>query len=195
MEEHWRPIPGAERYSASSLGRVMGPRGLLKPTPMKNGYLGLKIGGKGTTAHAAVALAFHGAPPTKKHTINHKNGVKTDNVPANLEWVTRSENIRHSIDVLGNKYGSKPRLPPAPALPEPGTPTQTVLVLDSRGEVSHRIALYVPTHGRCDQHAAEVDGARCDKVLTATEIGRQVAQWIVKRPSFAQRCEARSMGY
>lgn len=69
--------------------------------------------------------------------------------------------------------------------PEPLSPWQTVIVLDAAGNVAHRIALFVPTSGRCDQHAAEVDGARCDKMLTATDIGRKVAGWISKRPSVA----------
>ena len=72
-------------------------------------------------------------------------------------------------------------LPPVDAGPAPLSPWQTVLVLDAHGEVMHRIALYVPTAGRCDQHAAEVDGERA--LMTATEIGRRVAGMICKRPS------------
>lgn len=72
-------------------------------------------------------------------------------------------------------------LPPVEAGPAPLSAWQTVLVLDAMGEVMHRIALYVPTAGRCDQHAAEVDGVRM--LMTATEIGRRVAGMICKRPS------------
>ena len=47
-------------------------------------------------------------------------------------------------------------LPPVPDDPAPLSRWQTVLVLDSRGEVMHRIALHVPMPGhRCDQQAAE----------------------------------------
>ena len=56
----------------------------------------------------------------------------------------------------------------------------------------HTIRLYVPTHGRCDQHAAEIDGQRCGLMLTATEIGRRVAGMVCKRPSVAALAEVRS---
>lgn len=83
-------------------------------------------------------------------------------------------------------------LPPVDPGPQPLEPWQTVLVLDARGEVMHRIALHVPTEGhRCDQHAAEVDGAR--ELLTATQIGAKVRGWIAKRPSVALQADVRRM--
>jgi len=76
-------------------------------------------------------------------------------------------------------------LPPADYGPAPLSRWQTVQVLDGDGRIVHSVTLYVPTHGRCDQHAAEIDGARSARMLTATEIGRTVAGWIAKRPSGA----------
>lgn len=83
-------------------------------------------------------------------------------------------------------------LPPVDPGPEPLSLWQTVQVLGSHGQVMHTLTLYVPTGGRCDQHAAEVDGRRCDAMLTATEIGRQVATWICKRPSLSQQAQVRA---
>ena len=83
-------------------------------------------------------------------------------------------------------------LPPVDAGPEPLSVWQTVQVLDAHGAVMHTITLRVPTAGRCDQHAGEVDGLRCGEMLTATDVGRLVAGMICKRASFAQRCEARN---
>jgi hypothetical protein len=86
-------------------------------------------------------------------------------------------------------------LPPVYAGPEPLSVWQTVQVLDSAGRVQHTITLYVPTSGRCDQHAATVDGARCDRMLTATDVGRMVAAAIHKRPSVQMLSEWRELAY
>jgi len=62
-------------------------------------------------------------------------------------------------------------LPPVPTGPEPLTLWQTITV-----------HLYVPTSGRCDQHAAVIDGDRVG-LLSATQIGVKVREAIRKRPS------------
>lgn len=85
-------------------------------------------------------------------------------------------------------------LPPIDYGPEPGEHWQTVQVLGSHGQVMHTLSVYVPTAGRCDQHAAEVDGVRQARMLTATDIGRLVATWIAKRPSSDALAEARRPG-
>lgn len=77
-------------------------------------------------------------------------------------------------------------LPPAYSGPAPLSRWQSVVVLDARGEVMHRIDLHVPADNsgaRCDQHAAEIDGERM--LMTATQIGAKVRGWIAKRPSVA----------
>jgi hypothetical protein len=49
--------------------------------------------------HRLVAIAFIGEQEGMQ--VNHKNGIKSDNRIENLEWVTPSQNIRHSINELG----------------------------------------------------------------------------------------------
>jgi hypothetical protein len=47
-------------------------------------------------------VTFVGDCPEGKE-VNHKNGIKTDNRLGNLEYVTTSQNIKHSYVWLGRK--------------------------------------------------------------------------------------------
>src|SRR5512141_1595118 len=69
LQEQWRVIAGFEAYQVSDHGRVMGPRGIIKPHPAKRGYLIARIskGSKATRTerpvHILVAEAFLGPVP------------------------------------------------------------------------------------------------------------------------------------
>ncbi len=72
------------------------------------GYMRVIIRDKGKPrtvfVHTIVALAFL-PNPNNKPQINHKNGIKTDNRPENLEWCTNEENAHHRIYTL-KRYSS-----------------------------------------------------------------------------------------
>lgn len=63
-------------------------------------------------AHRLVWVAARGPIPDGME-INHKDGDKTNNRLSNLEVVTPSENVRHSLAVLGRKRARGERHPNA----------------------------------------------------------------------------------
>ena len=110
--EEWRQVVGWEgEYAVSNLGRVRSDRTcrgtragrILKPKRCKAGYLHVRLCKNYTHLqqgiHRLVAAAFIG--PAQGLQVNHRNGIKDDNRADNLEWVTQSENLRHSARVLG----------------------------------------------------------------------------------------------
>jgi hypothetical protein len=109
MEEIWKDIAGFEGlYQVSNLGnvkrliseRVFEER-LIGRSIDKYGYVKRVLSKNGRnnyfTEHRLVALAFIDNPLNKK-TVNHKNGIKTDNTVENLEWCTNKENTEHAIE-------------------------------------------------------------------------------------------------
>ena len=72
----------------------------MKPSRSSSGYLHVQlyIDGKSFTKliHQLVAEAFIENPDNKPD-VNHIDGNKLNNNVSNLEWVTKSENIRHSL--------------------------------------------------------------------------------------------------
>lgn len=97
-------------YFVSDNGDVIsykeGGRRILKPSTNPNGYriVNLRIDGKtkGFSVHSLVAKAFV-EKLNDKTQVNHINGDKSDNRSINLEWVTPSENVKHSFNKLNRK--------------------------------------------------------------------------------------------
>ena len=95
------PIPGIEtHYLAGNDGHIYTRKTYRKRIGRKSnkGYPQVSTSVhskfKLLLVHRMVASAFHGQP--KGLEVNHKNGIKDDNRPENLEWVTRSENHLHA---------------------------------------------------------------------------------------------------
>ncbi len=121
MEENWRVIPSYSKYMASDLGRIKtfnwknkGIERVMKPALDSCGYLRtmlLNDEGKYDTikVHRIIAKTFI-PNPENKETVNHKNSIKSDNRVHNLEWATRSENIKHAYknDRMSNKGEMNP---------------------------------------------------------------------------------------
>ena len=70
-------------------------------------------------------------------------------------------------------------LPPVPDDPAPLSVWQRI-----------EVVLYVPTRGRCDQHAVEIDGVRVG-LLSASQLGVRVRELVRKRPSVEAMADCR----
>lgn len=118
--EVWGKVPDYEFYEVSNQGRI---RSISRVTDKNNGRrqrvrgVILKLGkdcygyprfqpqnreikksdraGKWLKIHRLVAAVFIG--DANGLCVNHKNGIKDDNRVENLEYVTRSENVKHAF--------------------------------------------------------------------------------------------------
>lgn len=109
MEEIWKDIKGYEGlYQVSNLGRVKSlgnnktkKEKIMKPSVNKSGYLLICLSKNGYIKnyflHRLVAQAFI-QNPNNLAQVNHKNEIKDDNRPENLEWCDQKYN---------NNYGTR----------------------------------------------------------------------------------------
>ncbi len=111
-QEIWKDIPWYEwLYQVSSLGNVKSLKSWSRGkwwikilTPLRSkGYLTIKISqnnkSKKYLIHRLVCITFLSNVENKKE-VNHINWIKDDNRLENLEWCTRSENIKHNYKEL-----------------------------------------------------------------------------------------------
>lgn len=108
-----RDHPG---FKATRDGQIIGKRG--KPLigcVGRCGYKEVLLSENGKTkrylVHRLILSTFEPIENEKNFDVNHKDGNKLNNNISNLEWCTRSENIKHSYrnglqKNVSNQYGS-----------------------------------------------------------------------------------------
>lgn len=108
----WAKIKGYDNYSVSSNGEVRNDirMSILKPNKNCKGYLYVILSKDNKQVnkkiHRLVAESFL-PNPNNKPTVNHINGIKTDNNVNNLEWATNQENSAHywqNLATASNRY-------------------------------------------------------------------------------------------
>jgi hypothetical protein len=100
-QEEWRDISGYEGiYKISNLGRRKNKSGKIQKSRIKRKYNTARLCNKRIykemSVHRLVAITFIPNPLSLPE-VNHKNGIKSDNTVENLEWSTRSDNVKHAI--------------------------------------------------------------------------------------------------
>lgn len=113
QKETWVKISGFD-YMVSDLSRVKSnrrivnrrgnttrivPEKVLTQCLQSQGYMVVGMSNEGVSkkarVHILVATAF--VPnPLNLPEVNHKDGNKLNNLPPNLEWCTRSDNLKHA---------------------------------------------------------------------------------------------------
>lgn len=121
MNEIWKDVPGYPGYQASSKGNIRKTyadkeeREISKFVSSDYLLVNLVLGKgiyTGRGVHILVCLAFNGLPPIdgQDYQVNHKDGVKDNNVYTNLEWVTPKENSAHALETGLIRYNVRIRL-------------------------------------------------------------------------------------
>lgn len=107
------PYVSKNMYQVSNFGRVKNNKtgNILNGTIRHDGYKVVTIrwmNGEyhSMCIHRLVALTFVRGYDEFHKFVNHKNGIKTCNYAYNLEWVTCSENLKHSYKMGLSKIGS-----------------------------------------------------------------------------------------
>jgi hypothetical protein len=87
-------------YRVSNFGKVWSKRNNIELKQFEDnyGYLMVTIYSKTLKVHRLVAVLFLECNYKDTMTVNHKNGIKSENNVNNLEWMTSVDNIKHAFE-------------------------------------------------------------------------------------------------
>lgn len=107
-QEHYFAAPTGEVYTTNPSNRWRGKIVRLSEGDNGRGYLRVSINKRLVPVHAIIAETFIGPRPLGME-VNHKDGNKRNNKWQNLEYVTRSQNMKHAhaMGLAENKKGDQ----------------------------------------------------------------------------------------
>ena len=134
MQKYY-PIKGLSSYSINQEGQVYShlTNRILKPYLGTNGYFVFDLSspsGRMYYQHRLIAETFIPNPEFKSD-VNHINGNKQDNRLENLEWATRSENVKHAHRLGLRAITEKNRIATSKSNSKPIIDLWTGVVFDS----------------------------------------------------------------
>ena len=142
-DEQWKEWPQDPRIKVSNKGNVVSyKRGAPYPLTVRHnscGYQMVDASRPPQYVHRMVAETWIPNPNHHKE-VNHINGDKDDNRVENLEWMTRSQNLRHAYRTGLKKGYAK------------GTPIrirETGEIFESQSECARRIGGNAPSISKC----------------------------------------------
>lgn len=140
-------------WQVSNMGRCRNTRGKITPGCLRqSGYREVSISRSQFCVHRLVTRAFLGPPPDEATwQVNHVDGNCSNNRLDNLEWVTCSQNIRHSLQ---NSQRIKPT---RPVLVRPAGPRKWIWYASAK-QAAQKLGQPASTfYGRCRRNA-QADG-------------------------------------
>lgn len=117
MTEVWKCIPNEPNYMVSNLGNVKSLHyrntnrsSVLEPIKDRYGYLHVYLGKKQYLVHRLVAMSFLGCDGNTE-TVDHINGIRSDNRLCNLRWMSRRENTLRGHELRGHSTNGRKNKP------------------------------------------------------------------------------------